>query len=191
VSWLWRRVLHCVRPSCFLKAAGRAADGRRHRAQTSHDCSAPLDFNARHDAAVLRKARAQEVMARTMPEHAGRVVAKPPSGRDDERISPPKPSGPSKKSSVETETAIVPEKVETKVKSKAEKVYEIRLRKLRSLANPLDPMQMGGEGREKRFFELGVDGRGEGLLSWQKEGKLKVERVWITAVRLLCPCQFV
>ena len=178
---VWRSFLHGV---CVWnpKHGGREADASSHRAQTSHECSAPLDLTARQDAALLRKARAQEVLTRTMPEHAGRVIPKPPPGRDDKRVRPESQASHRPLSATGTPVAIPPDKESSKVKSKAEKLYEMNIRKLRSLAKPLDPAQKG-QG-EKRFFEWAGDERGEGIGKWEKEGKWdrKVERVCVMTV---------
>jgi len=161
----------------------------RHRAQTNHGCSAPLDFTARQDAAILRKARAQDVLARTMPAHQGKVIAKPPPGRDVERIRPtpiPKLSQPSSNADAAAMMAAsAPEEEKSMAKSRAEKLYETHLRKVRSLAKPLNSRQKG-EG-ERRFFEWAVDERGEGFEKWEKDGKWdgKTERVWIMSVTCL------
>jgi len=69
----------------------------------------------------------------------------------------------------------------TTTKSKAEKMYEIELRKLRSLAKPLDPkMQAMGE---RRFFQWSV-GVSEDIKKWEGRGKVdkKWEKVWVPVV---------
>lgn len=117
-----------------------------------------------------------------MPQHAGRINAKPPPGRDVER----KPPEPSPRATDSKDALPVEQHVVTKVKTKAEKLYEMHLRKLRSLAKPLDPSQQGSEERERRFFEWGTEQRGQGAEAWEKEGKVegKLERVWVMAVSL-------
>jgi hypothetical protein len=72
----------------------------------------------------------------------------------------------------------------TTTKSKAEKLYEIELRKLRSLAKPLDPkMQALGE---RRFFQWAV-GVPADIENWKGGEKLdkKWEKVWVPAVSTL------
>lgn len=73
------------------------------------------------------------------------------------------------------------EKTNTTIKSKAEKMYEIELRKLRSLAKPLDSkMQATGE---RRFFQWGI-GDSDDVKKWEGGGKIdkKWEKVWVPAV---------
>jgi hypothetical protein len=68
-------------------------------------------------------------------------------------------------------------------KSKAEKMYEIELRKLRSLAKSLDSkMQATGE---RRFFQWTV-GVSEDVEKWKGGGKIdkKWEKVWVPIVSL-------
>jgi hypothetical protein len=79
-----------------------------------------------------------------------------------------------------------PKPVEVKVKSKAEKMWDIELRKLRSLAKPLDPkMQALGE---RRFFQWTVGNQGEGM-NWKDGGKIdkKWEKVWVPVVSTSFP----
>jgi hypothetical protein len=72
-------------------------------------------------------------------------------------------------------------KTNTTTKSKAEKMYEIELRKLRSLAKPLHcKMQATGE---RRFFQWGL-GVSEDVKKWEGGGKIdkKWEKVWVPVV---------
>ena len=113
--------------------------------------------------------------------HAGKVIAKPPPGRDVDRNQAARPLIVIPPEQVE---AVIPTRETARVKSKEEKVYDMHLRKLRSLAKALDARQKG-EG-EKRFFEWAVDEMGEGLSRWGTDGKWegKVERVWVMVVCL-------
>jgi hypothetical protein len=73
---------------------------------------------------------------------------------------------------------------EGKTKSKAEKMQEIELRKLRSLAQPLDP-KMRSDG-ERRFFQWTLGNRDE-VENWKKGemmAKGKMNKVWVPSV---CP----
>ena len=114
-----------------------------------------------------------------MPNHAGKVIAKPPPGRDV--VRPQTGKRPIAIPPKEVEM-VTPGREAAKPKSKEEKVYDMHLRKLRSLAKALDTGRKG-EG-EKRFFECAVDEMGEGLSRWGMEGKWdgKVERVWVMVV---------
>lgn len=128
------------------------------------------------------------------------MVGKPPVQRDVDMskgllgrgkgVSPERSSMPAPKLSLhESQGAGTGAEVEVK-KTKAEKLFEIQLRKLRSLANPLDGTgkgQGGGQGvGERRFFEWGVDLEQRGLGMEQWEGKS--ERVWVDSVCLLLSC---
>ena len=163
-----------------------STDGDRHRSQVAHECSAPLDFNERQEAAVQRKSRAQEVLARTMPGFTGRVIPKPPPGRDVQRIQTNDEEVEAVQSPPSGDAATPRETLPTKGKSKADKVYEMHLRKLRSLAKPLDGSQKPN-GVERRFFECATDEKGDLVKRWEEEGKWegKLERVWVKTVSLL------
>ncbi|GFZ47883.1 hypothetical protein JCM24511_05630 [Saitozyma sp. JCM 24511] len=162
-----------------------------HRQQAAHACSAPEDFNDRHEAFLLRRSHAQEVLARTFPDQAARSIPKPPPQRDVVRPPPsattsggrlgPSPDLPptavSSGTTSQTQTQ-VPAQTQSKTKSKAEKLYDMHLRKLRSLAKPLDSKQRDGD---KRFFEWGT-GDVENARKWADSGKWergKLERSWV------------
>ena len=117
-----------------------------------------------------------------MPQHVGKVITKPPPPRDIKRRQPERFTSTSTPSTSTIVDSSVPQQVVKKEKSKAEKLFDIQLWKLRSLARPLDLTQKG-EG-ERRFFEWGVDQLAKGVAKWEKEGKWdgKVERVWVFAV---------
>lgn len=73
------------------------------------------------------------------------------------------------------------------MKTKADKLRDIHIRKLRSLAVPLDPkMRLDGE---RRFFEWSIVKK-EDVGIWQSDGKLrgKLDRVWVPLVRYSCRC---
>lgn len=167
----------------------------RHRQQAKHSCPGPLDYTHRSEAALARKSQAQSILAKHFPEAVGRVIPKPPAGRDVQRPRPKSPeklppslSQPTVSSNdcTSSSTTIGNEKQEDKkVKTKNEKLYDIHLKKIRSLAVPLDKKQKA-DGRDRRFFEISL---GEAKLvevdeSWRGNGKwAKVERVWVLSVR--------
>jgi hypothetical protein len=166
----------------------------RHRAQVSHDCEAPLEHNARQDAFLERRAKAREIIAAKFPDQKGKVIPKPPPAKDTNKLRPKSPERlppslqpppPAKEEGNNTIKPVV------KVKTKAEKVYELELRKLRSLARPLDPklklkagLRPGEEGR--RFFQWGV-GTGDEVKQWLVGGKVdrKLDKVWVPLVSIL------
>ncbi|OCF45758.1 hypothetical protein I317_00246 [Kwoniella heveanensis CBS 569] len=178
-----------------------------HRSQTSHKCSAPLDYNERHDAFLQRREKAREVIAQRFPDHAGRVIAKPPPQRDVVRVKPASGDDVAA-SSFTAATAATPTPISdpppqlqlsTKTKTKADKLWDIHLRKIRSSAEPLLKASRSSlsdsDSQSRRFFEwtvdlspasgLGKNGGGSGRAkvdAWMKSGKIgggKVERVWV------------
>lgn len=70
---------------------------------------------------------------------------------------------------------------ERAVKTKAEKLRELEVKKLRSLAKPLDA-KMRADG-QRRFFEWGT-GTTNDIRCWEESGKLakKLEKVWVPQV---------
>lgn len=157
----------------------------RHRSQKGHSCSGPLDYTKRDDAAQERKRKAQEVLAQHFPEAVGRSVPKPPPPKTIQKTraaSPARlpPSLQEQPSSSESN----PTKPESqkRPKTKSEKLFDIHVRKIRSLAKPLDGKVKEGD---KRFFEC-VPGVTDGakVKKWEEVGKLdsKPERYWVLAV---------
>jgi hypothetical protein len=73
-------------------------------------------------------------------------------------------------------------------KAKAEKLHDLRVRKLRSLAQPLNPKQREGG---RRFFEWGT-GSAQEAEEWERTGKLdtKLERVWVLQASLSADQRF-
>nr|XP_031860696.1 uncharacterized protein CI109_003739 [Kwoniella shandongensis]KAA5527768.1 hypothetical protein CI109_003739 [Kwoniella shandongensis] len=166
-----------------------------HRAQTSHSCSAPLIHEKRYDAFLSRRTQAQEILAQHFPEQVGRVIPKPPPGREviKKRPKSPERSPPSVQATLsssstsglstsnENATAQT-SSASKKPKTKAEKLWEIQIRKIKMGAKPLSPTGSGSVADdEKRFFEWGVDLERKGVKGWKDGGKWtgKVERVWI------------
>ncbi|ORX34028.1 hypothetical protein BD324DRAFT_638092 [Kockovaella imperatae] len=159
-----------------------------HRQQKAHSCSGPKDYTVREDAAAIRKSRAQEVLEKTFPGQAGKTIPKVGPKVDDTRIKPsspprlppslppaasaPSPSEPTAESDPGASSGSV------RVKTRAEKIYEIHIRKIKSLAKPLDSRQRASD--ERRFFEWCVDLSGKGLSGWKATGKYdgKAERSW-------------
>jgi hypothetical protein len=156
----------------------------RHRAQVDHDCTAPLAHLTEQDAAASRRLRAQEILKANFSDTKSRIIGPIPVQKDIERkrpISPPRLPP----SLLPPETRKVEERaVPKRVKTKDEKIWDIHLRKIRSLAKPLDGRD-GGDSRSKRFFEWGVDETGGGIEVWLNAGKLEVktEKVWVYTVR--------
>lgn len=106
------------------------------------------------------------------------VVKKP---RIEEDNLPPSVQ-PAQSASIATpETAQEETKMEKKVKSKAEKLWGIHLRKVRSTAT-----RLGGGANipdtEKIFFEWGIDLTGAKVKTWKGKWDTKLERAWVGEV---------
>jgi hypothetical protein len=91
------------------------------------------------------------------------------------------------------ETITIQAKPAVKTKTKAEKMYELELRKLRSLARPLDlklklKSGTGSQGDGRRFFQWGL-GTNEEVKEWKAGGKMdrKMDRVWVPIVGISTP----
>ncbi|WVQ75823.1 hypothetical protein IAR50_005456 [Cryptococcus sp. DSM 104548] len=154
-----------------------------HRAQTSHSCSGPLQHNVRHDAYLARRSQAADLISHNFPGHKERdsVRGKMPVQKDVERLPPKReetlpPSLQPPPDPPQEEPALPKEKVKTK----ADKLWDIHIRKVRSSATRLG---LGGEvpQEEKRYFEWAVDVKGKGVEGWKKEGKWlgKPIRSWV------------
>ena len=119
---------------------------------------------------------------KTFPAQAGKTIAKPPPPRSDTRTRPKSPQR--LPPSLQPHPDIPGDNTieAKKTKTRAEKMHEIQLRKLRSLAKPLDPKQRDGE---KRFFEwaMALDQTGA-IKAWRETGRwdTKTERVWVNLV---------
>ncbi|KAK8847557.1 hypothetical protein IAR55_005416 [Kwoniella newhampshirensis] len=165
-----------------------------HRAQTSHTCPAPLVHNERHDAFLTRRERAQQVIGQHFPEHKGKVVPKPPPAREivrkrpssPERLPPSlqQPTASGSDSSIATSSrGDGSSSITTVRKTKAEKMWEIHVRKIRMGAQPLIPGGGGaGTDTEKRFFEWGTDLDRSRVEGWKTQGQkwvAKLDRVWV------------
>lgn len=169
----------------LLSWEGGGLRPRRHRSQTAHACSAPLDYTARNDALTERRARARELIAQKFPDRKDRVIPKPPPQRDVVKARPLSPDRlppslqPASPPGQQIDTKIAAAKP---VKTKADKMRELHVRKLRSLATPLDP-KMRADG-ERRFFEWSV-GSKEDAETWRTSGKSswKLSKVWVPQVR--------
>lgn len=154
-----------------------------HRSQESHACSGPLQTHARQDAFLERRAKAKELIAQKFPEIRTREIPKLPPQKDVVKQRPPSPERlpPSLQSQTLTPPPPPSDTVKAKSKSKAEKLLEIELRKLRSLAKPLDP-KMRADG-ERRFFQWAVGSTAD-IEVWKEKGKIdkKWEKVWVPVV---------
>ncbi|WVO14803.1 hypothetical protein L204_102442 [Cryptococcus depauperatus] len=147
-----------------------------HRAQTSHSCSSPLIHNARHDAFLDRRTKAQELISKQFPGHRDLPERRLPQQRDVVKM--PKLEGRSQPEPLPAKSDSLEEP--RKTKTKAEKLWDIHLRKVKSTATSL------GHGNEipledKKFFEWDVDLDGEKVKRWQGTGKWdgKLRRAWV------------
>jgi hypothetical protein len=166
--------------SSHLEDERKGADDR-HRSQESHECTAPFQTNARQDAFLERRAKAKEIIAQKFPETRTRDIPKLPPQRDVIKQRPKSPDRLPPSLQIEPPAKPQIDTAKSKPKSKAEKMYEIELRKLRSLAKPLDQkMQATGE---RRFFQWGL-GVSEDIKKWKGGGKIdkKWEKVWVPVV---------
>ncbi|WVW78264.1 hypothetical protein I302_100217 [Kwoniella bestiolae CBS 10118] len=171
-----------------------------HRSQSTHSCSAPLDHNIRYDAFLERRTKAREIIAKQFPEYGDRVIPKPPPGKDvikpqkvSEKLPPSvqqqQESG-STSANAQTQTQVDGTKPTTmtakpKVKSKADKLWDIHLKKIRMSAEPLLKGARSDSLTEKVYFEWAIDlsETHEGVRGWREKGKWagqgKVERAWV------------
>lgn len=156
----------------------------RHRAQTAHSCTAPLDFNVRQDALIERRAKAKEVMAEKFPQYKDRVIPKRPPQKDIIKARPKSPDRlPPSLQPASSPVQPHPESVvvEKPVKTRAQKLRELEVRKLKSLARPLDPkLRVDGD---RRFFEWAT-GTADDIRSWQEGEEIgrKLNKVWVPVV---------
>lgn len=160
----------------------------RHRAQTSHSCPAPLIHNVRHDDFLVRRSRAEDLIAKNFAGHKDRVERKMPIQKDvvkrprtEEDKLPPSVQPAQSTSTATPETTQEEREVEKKVKSKAEKLWDIHLRKIRSTATHLG----GGANipdMDKIFFEWGIDLTGTKVKTWKGKWDTKLERAWVREV---------
>ncbi|KIR26330.1 hypothetical protein I309_04845 [Cryptococcus deuterogattii LA55] len=156
-----------------------------HRAQTSHSCPAPLIHNVRHDDFLVRRSRAEDLIAKNFAGHKDRVERKMPIQKDvvkrprtEEDKLPPSVQPAQSTSTATPETTQEEREVEKKVKSKAEKLWDIHLRKIRSTATHLG----GGANipdMDKIFFEWGIDLTGTKVKTWKGKWDTKLERAWV------------
>lgn len=157
-----------------------------------------MAHNARQDAFLERRAKAREIIAAKFPDQKGKIIPKPPLPKDTTK---PRPKSPEKLppslqpplvpqySAIETIQA----KPEVKTKTKAEKTYELELRKLCSLARPLDlklklKSGTGSQGDGRRFFQWGL-GTSEEVKEWKAGGRMdrKMDKVWVPIVGTSAP----
>lgn len=139
-------------------------------------------MTARNDALAERRLKAKEIIAQRFPQYKDKVVPKPPPQKDVNKQRPKSPDRlPPSLQPAPTPPPIVEKEPEKPVKTKAEKLREIEVRKMRSLAKPLDP-KMRADG-ERRFFEWGT-GTIEEVRGWEGSGNMgkKLEKVWVPQV---------
>jgi len=140
--------------------------------------------NARQDAFLDRKAKAQKIIAEKFPTISkSRIINPLPPQKDVIKSRPKSPERLPPSLQPTPLSSAPPASVQGKTKSKAEKMYEIELRKLRSLAQPLEA-KMRSDG-ERRFFQWSLGSREE-VEQWRKGQMLgkekKMNKVWVPAV---------
>jgi len=123
----------------------------------------------------------KELIAQKFPDTRTREIPKLPPQKDVMKQRPPSPERLPPSLHPEPTIPAPADTVKAKPKSKAEKLFEIELRKLRSLAKPLDP-KMRADG-ERRFFQWAAGTVGE-VDIWKGHGKIdkKWDKVWVPAV---------
>jgi hypothetical protein len=150
-----------------------------------------LDFNTRQDALAERRSKAKALIAQNFPQYKDKVIPKPPPQKDVIKVRPKSPDRlpPSLQPTVKvdptsgqaTGVSTTESGPERATRTKAEKLRELEVRKIKSLAKPLDPkMRVDGE---RRFFEWGT-GTSEDVRGWEGNGKLgkKLDRAWAPQV---------
>jgi hypothetical protein len=155
---------------------------RRHRNQGAHDCTAAKDYTIKQDAAAVRKAKAQEVLRKTMPGKAGKEIPKPPPPRDTTTKLPPT----NVTVTADEKDARPATEIVKKSKTKAEKLHEVQLMKLRSMAQSL-PSGKHVDVSRRRYFEWCIAKSGD-VESWVSSGKwsgIKPDRVYADTVSIL------
>ncbi|WVR04779.1 hypothetical protein IAU60_001791 [Kwoniella sp. DSM 27419] len=152
-----------------------------HRSQAAHSCTAPLVHHQRHDAFLERRAKARELVSQHFPDHGSRVIPKPPPPRDIIRKKPPSPERlpPSLQARLDPAPESSGPTAASRVKTKAEKLWDIHLRKVRSMATPL-VKGAKAEG-ERRFFEWSIDLSQARVDVWRETAKMngKPDRAWV------------
>lgn len=113
-----------------------------------------------------RKAFAKKTLSKAFPELAGRVLPKPPPGRDVVREPRTIPRAEAKV----TEPAANPSPPIPQ--TKAEKLRALSLRKIKSLARPLDPKAPLGD---QVYFSWEVDESGMRVQRWLAQTVMEKE----------------
>ena len=155
---------------------------RSHRQRAAHSCTAEPDYLSKQTAALKRKADAQAVLAQHFPDQVGKNLPKPPAPRDTTRLPPPANDTPPPQ-------AAEPSKPEPAKRSKAEKLWDLKMMKLRQGAVRLEG---AGEASaaERRYFEWCVDLAGEGVALWRRGGKFRTtHKVWVPLVGRSYACR--
>ncbi|WWC86739.1 uncharacterized protein L201_001617 [Kwoniella dendrophila CBS 6074] len=181
-----------------------------HRLQISHNCTAPLDHNVRHDAFLERRLKAKALISKQFPEYKDRIIPKPPPGKDvdiRQKLESKDPSNTASTSlhtqkqsqttisSSEASSPNIPqpkvvevqvEPIKPKAKSKAEKLWDIHLKKIRMTSEPLNKGSSTlSESIERVFFEWQIDLTQNKVKNWKVIGKsdIKTEkpnRAWVS-----------
>ncbi|RXK40894.1 hypothetical protein M231_01742 [Tremella mesenterica] len=158
-----------------------------HRQQDQHSCPAPSSHTARERATQERKERAQQILQLHFPGTTSKprptlppqkdvdIKRKLPSTTVDQTVTSSSSSSSSASKLHEPRDVSVEDKEGVKVvktTTKAEKIHQLRLRKLRSLAEPLERPK----GVEKmRYFEWCLCTDHGKVKSWLYTGKWEGE----------------
>lgn len=125
--------------------------------QDHHNCTAPRDRDRYQIALAERKAFAKDTLSKAFPDLAGRVIPKPPPGRDVVREPPAAPAA--QPPVTETVTVPITQPQQTKVK----KLRALSVRKIKSLARPLDAKAPVDN---QVYFSWEVDEKGDHVRKW-------------------------
>lgn len=194
MSELWRGILHHVRCAMYRLFACLTL-AFSHRSQDSHSCSAPRPRDEYYISLAERQVFARETLANAFPAQAGRVIPKPPPARNIVRDPPVDVPG-------DTLPPMPPQPITAASRvpaSKADKLRALTVRKMKSLAKPVDVKMANTPMEDRRYFTWEVDESGEQLGNWnaltavEKEvmigkrlvdgGKEKAEQLWAPSVR--------
>ncbi|KAK6903557.1 hypothetical protein I203_107062 [Kwoniella mangroviensis CBS 8507] len=171
-----------------------------HRSQSTHSCTAPLDHNVRHDAFLERRDKAREIISQRFPDFRDRVIPKPPPGKDVVKTQSVKTQTQRKEDNRTTELSksssgsgsgegicqdnAAVDQLKPKIKSKADRLWDIHLKKIRMTAEPLLKLARNDSMTERVFFEWTMDLMQiqENVRKWKESGKWsggKLERGWV------------
>ncbi|OCF77110.1 hypothetical protein I204_02820 [Kwoniella mangroviensis CBS 8886] len=171
-----------------------------HRSQSTHSCTAPLDHNVRHDAFLERRDKAREIISQRFPDFRDRVIPKPPPGKDVVKTQSVKTQTQRKEDNRTTELSksssgsgsgegicqdnAAVDQLKPKIKSKADRLWDIHLKKIRMTAEPLLKLARNDSMTERVFFEWTMDLMQiqENVRKWKESGKWsggRLERGWV------------